>query len=104
MKLRHLALVGTLALVGAQTALAQSGVPRKPCIGPDAPSGCSALPSGPKTVTESAQPSPERRQALVRVPLNEPTPPPEPEGSVTVNPATPDAEATLQDAEEQIPR
>ena len=104
MKLRCLCLVGSLALVCAHAALAQQGVPRKPCVAPDAPRGCSALPSGPSSMVPNEF-APERRQALARLPLNEPPPRPEPEASVSVRPASPEAEAaTVAEPADERPR
>jgi hypothetical protein len=100
---RYVCLLGTFALLSAQPSLAQSGVPRRPCVGAEAPSGCdSTLPGGPQTMTQSEQPAPERRQAVARVPLHEAPPPPEAEGTVSVRPASPDAEAVPVDPERDV--
>ena len=106
MTLRCLCLAGSLVLVCAQVAFAQSGVPRKPCVAPNAPYGCnSTLPNAPSSMIEIA-PAPERRQAQARVPLNEPEPKSEsePEGTVSVQPAAPDAEATPTEPENEYAR
>ena len=103
MTLRCLCLAGSLVLVSAQVAFAQ-GVPRKPCVVPNAPYGCnSTLPSAPASQIGIA-PAPERRQALARVPLNEPEPKPVPEGTVSVEPASPDAKASVPKPEDERPR
>src|SRR3989442_942238 len=104
MTLRCVCLVGSLALLCASAAQAQQGVPRKPCVAPDAPAGCSSLPVAPSSMVPS-DPPPAQRQALARVPLNTPPPPPEPEGTVSVKPAAPDTQtATPVEPGDNAPR
>ena len=70
---------------------------RRPCVAPDSPHNCDAVPGAPSPngAFSSGVPSPDRARlkSIVKVPLQktpeQPTVPPDPEGTVTVKPVPP---------------